>query len=214
MIIKSLMLANPQRARGRPRSSKGSWPRAPFCGLLLIGCVAGVLILAVAPLAGQNRATRPKVQRPDGPVWDVIRKNCTACHGIDDYAFHSLDRAGWQKLIADKHKPDGDGLAEADRNLLLDWLAMKFGPETKPFPRTYIPPEITTFFSDPEANRLMNRACTKCHGIDRVEKTRNSTEGWRVTLVDMRERGAQLSDQELEQLVEWLARVWGTNQDN
>jgi len=34
-----------------------------------------------------------------------------------------------------------------------------------------------------------------------------------VTLVDMRERGAQLSDQELEQLVEWLGRVWGTNQD-
>jgi hypothetical protein len=29
----------------------------------------------------------------------------------------------------------------------------------------------------------------------------------------MRERGARISDQELEQLVEWLTRVWGTNQD-
>jgi hypothetical protein len=28
----------------------------------------------------------------------------------------------------------------------------------------------------------------------------------------MRERGAQLSDEELERLVEWLTRVWGTNQ--
>ena len=35
----------------------------------------------------------------------------------------------------------------------------------------------------------------------------------REVMVDMRERGAQLSDQELEQLVEWLGRVWGTNQD-
>ena len=173
------------------------------------------MALAAAPLFAQvgGRAARPKVQRPDGPVWEIIRKNCTACHGIDDYAFYSLDRDGWQKLLADKHKPDGDGLTEADRVLLLDWLVSKFGPDTKPFPRTYIPPEITTFFSDPEAQRLMNRACTACHGLDRVGNVRNSADGWRVTLVDMRERGAVLSDQELEQLVEWLARVWGTNQD-
>ena len=98
-------------------------------------------------------------------------------------------------------------------NLLTDWLVTKFGPDSKPFPRTYIPPEITTFFSDPEAYRLMNRACTKCHGIDRVQGSRKAEEGWRVTLVDMRERGAQLSDEELERLVEWLTRVWGTNQD-
>lgn len=101
--------------------------------------VALPIVLAM-PLAAQigGRPTRPKVQRPDGLVWEVIRRNCVACHGIDDYAFYAQDRAAWQKLIADKHKP---------------------------------------------------------------------------TLVDMRERGAPLSDEELERLVEWLARVWGTNQD-
>jgi mono/diheme cytochrome c family protein len=176
--------------------------------LLAILCLAGPMFAQVG-----GRATRPKVQRPDGPVWQVIRANCTACHGIDDYAFYAMDRAGWQKLIETRHKGGEATLSEGDRSLLLDWLASKFGPDTKPFPRTYIPPEITTFFSDPEAKRLMNRACTKCHGVDRVESSRKAEEGWRVTLVDMRERGAQLSDQELEQLVEWLTRVWGTNQD-
>jgi mono/diheme cytochrome c family protein len=179
--------------------------------------LAVLLLIPVlaTPLAAQvgGRPTRPKVVRPDGPVWDVIRKNCTSCHGIDDYAFFALDRTGWQKLLAEKHKSGEAGLAEADRNLLLDYLASKFGPDTKPFPRTYVPPEITTFFSDPEANRLMDRACTRCHGLDRVQGARNSADGWRVTLVDMRERGARLSDEELERLVEWLARVWGTNQD-
>lgn len=172
------------------------------------------MIILAAPLAAQirGRPTRPQVQRPDGPVWEVIRKDCTACHGIDDYAFFALDRAGWGKLIADKHHTGDFDLSEPDRNLLLDWLAAKFGPGTKPFPRTYVPPEITTFFSDPEAKRLMNRACTRCHGLDRVEGVRNAEEGWRATLVDMRERGAQLTDEDLEHLVEWLARVWGTNQ--
>jgi mono/diheme cytochrome c family protein len=175
--------------------------------------VALPIILAV-PLAAQvgGRPSRPKVQRPDGAVWQVIRKNCTACHGIDDYAFYAQDRAAWQKLIADKHKSGKAELSDTDRKLLLDWLAAKFGPDAKPFPRTYIPPEITTFFSDPEAKRLMDRACTRCHGMDRVQGIRNAEEGWRATLVDMRERGAQLSDEELERLVEWLARVWGTNQ--
>jgi mono/diheme cytochrome c family protein len=179
------------------------------------GLVVLCLPLLCLPVAAQvgGRAARPKVQRPDGPVWDVIRKNCTECHGIDDYAFFALDKAGWQKLIADKHKGAESNLSDTDWNLLTGWLASKFGPDSKPFPRTYVPPEIKTFFSDPEAYRLMNRACTKCHGIDRAQNARKAEEGWRVTLVDMRERGSQLSDEELEQLVEWLTRVWGTNQD-
>ena len=174
---------------------------------------AGLIILAL-PLAGQiaGRPTRPKVQRPDGAVWEVIRKNCVSCHGIDDYAFYAQDRAAWQKMIADKHKSGGADLSENDRNVLLDWLAAKFGPDAKPFPRTYIPPEITTFFSDPEAKRLMDRACTRCHGLELVQGVRDGEEGWRATLVNMRARGAQLSDEELERLVEWLTRVWGTNQ--
>jgi len=176
--------------------------------------LVAVLMVVAVPMSGQirGRPTRPNVQRPDGPVWEVIRKHCVACHGIDDYAFYAQDRAAWQKLITDKHKPNDADLSEAERIILLDWLVAKFGPDTKPFPRTYVPHEITTFFSDPEAQRLMNRACTRCHGIDHIQGVRNAEEGWRATLVDMRERGAQLSDEELERLVEWLTRVWGTNQ--
>ena len=176
---------------------------------LLIG------IIVALPLAAQvgGRAARPKVVRPDGPVWNVIRANCTSCHGIDDYAFFALDKAGWRGLIEQKHKPGETDLKDADRELLLEYLVTTFGPESKPFPRNYVPQEITTFFSDPEAFRLMNRACTKCHGADRVQGVRKAPEGWRVTLVDMRERGAELADEELEQLVEWLGRVRGTGED-
>lgn len=169
-------------------------------------------VLFALPVMAQNRATRPKIERPDGPVWNVIRTNCTSCHGIDDYAFYSLDQAGWAKLIAEKHKPSIT-VPPADQALLLAYLADRFGPTTKPFPRTYVPPEISTFFSDPEAIRLMNRSCTRCHALDKVQGARKAADNWRVTLVDMRERGAQISDLELEQLVEWLGRVWGTNQD-
>ena len=89
--------------------------------------LAAALTVAVTePLSAQigRGATRPKVDRPDGEVWQVIRKNCTQCHGIDDYAFFSLDRAGWKSLLETKHKsPLAEGtpvLNEKDQNTLLD----------------------------------------------------------------------------------------------
>src|SRR5262245_60338685 len=189
------------------------WKAALWSATVVLVAAAAAAPTATTIAAQGRGATRPQVRMPDGPVRQVIRKNCTACHGIDDYAFFALDRAGWQQLIETKHKTVEAPISEQDRSLLLDWLVTKFGPGTKPFPRTYIAPEITSFFSDPEAKRLLDRACTSCHELDRVNQARLSQEGWRVLTVDMRERGAKLSDEELERLVEWLGRVKGTNQN-
>jgi len=180
----------------------------------MFGAVAFAVLLLASPAFPQARgASRPKVQRPEGDVWRVIRTNCISCHGIDDYAFYSLDRDGWTKLLADKHKDGSANISADDTTVLLDYLVAKFGPTTKPFPRAYVPQEITTFFSDPEAYRLMNRSCTVCHDMQRISTSRFPEEEWRVKVLDMRERGAKISDDELEHLVEWLGRVWGTNQD-
>jgi hypothetical protein len=175
--------------------------------------VALLAVVFALPGSAQRKPARPQVTRPDGPVWNVIRGNCTRCHGIDDYAFFALDRSGWDKLINTRHPAAKLSMSGVDRNLLLDYLVANFGPATKPFPRTYVPQEISEFFSDPEAYRLLNRTCTTCHGIDHVDKVRNNDERWRAITLDMRERGAQISDLEVEQLVEWLGRVRGTNQD-
>ena len=121
------------------------------------------------------------------------------------------DRAGWNALLDTKHKDLTVRIADKDRDLLLDWVVAKFGPDSRPFPRAYVPPEITTFFSDAEAQALLETACTRCHGLDRVNDTRYSPDKWRVTALDMRQRGAKVTDEELERLVEWLGRVKGTN---
>ena len=169
------------------------------------------ILLLAAPLFAQRGATRPKITRPDGPVWDVIRKNCTGCHGIDDYAFFALDRPGWQSLIEMKHEGRKVSLSEKDRGVLLDWLVSQFGPNSNPFPRTYVPPEITTYLTDLEATRLLDRACSSCHDLEVVNSSRFAADRWRVVLITMRERGAVLADEELERMVEWLGRVKGIN---
>jgi mono/diheme cytochrome c family protein len=190
--------------------------RALLIAVAAWAALAALAALTAAPVQAQNRgATRPKVERPDGPVWQVIRKNCTVCHGIDDYAFYAMDKAGWQSLLETKHKsPLAEGtpvLSDQDRNTLLDWLVEKFGPTSKPFPRTYVPPEITEFFSDPEATLVLNRSCVSCHGLDRVMKSNHSPDEWRVIAVQMKTRGADITNEDLERLVEWLGRARGTN---
>jgi mono/diheme cytochrome c family protein len=168
---------------------------------------------AVAPAAAQflEKPIRPQVVPPKGEVRQVISKNCSSCHGIDDYAYNALDRNGWSALIDARHKGLTVPISEKDRGVLLDWLVVKFGPNTKAFPRAYIPPTITTFFSDAEAQALLGRACATCHTLDRVNDARFSPDRWRVLTVDMRERGAKIEDDELERLVEWLGRTKGTN---
>ena len=65
---------------------------------------------------------------PQGPVRQIIFKNCASCHGIDDYAFNALDRPGWDAYIDKQHQGLNVTLAAKDRELLLDWLVSKFGP--------------------------------------------------------------------------------------
>ena len=180
---------------------------------VVIALIVASSLWSAAPVAGQRGATRPRVQMPQGPVREIIRRNCTACHGIDEYAYFSLDDSGWRNLIQTRHRGSDLKTSNEDMSVLVDWLVKTFGPSTKAFPRTYIAPEITTYFSDPEAKRLLDRACSKCHEVDRINKERRTADAWRVLAVDMRERGAVLSDEELERLVEWLGRVRGTNQD-
>jgi cytochrome c2 len=174
---------------------------------------AAVVAALVTPATAQflEKPTRPQVQPPKGPVRQVIFRNCTSCHGIDDYAYNALDRAGWIALIDAKHKDLRVSIADKNRDVLLEWLVEKFGPTSRPFPRAYIPPTITTYFGDPEAQALVTRACTTCHVIDRVNDARYSPDRWRVVALDMRQRGARLTDEELEKLVEWLGRTKGTN---
>jgi mono/diheme cytochrome c family protein len=171
-----------------------------------------LLVCGLATAQIRRPPTWPDIPLPGGPVRNVILDNCTACHGIDDYAFYALDRAGWDKLIADKHQGEyATGISTSDKAVLLDYLTGTFGSESIAFPRDYVPPEITEFFSNADARIFMEVKCIACHTLDPVFSTRHSEEGWRVVLVNERERGADLNDEELEQLVEWLGRARGVN---
>ena len=103
--------------------------------------VAGILIcMGGSPVAAQlaGRPTRPQVVPPQGPPRQVLFKYCTTCHGIDDYAYNALDRAGWDAHLTRKHRGIDLPLPAAERTILLDWLTERFGPATKPFSAVHL----------------------------------------------------------------------------
>ncbi|MDF1555171.1 MAG: hypothetical protein P1P84_19025 [Deferrisomatales bacterium] len=58
---------------------------------------------------------------------------------------------------------------------------------------------------DPEESLLRER-CGLCHRYDNALNKRKSATGWERTVWAMRQRGAELSDQEAEQLVRYLTQ--------
>lgn len=175
--------------------------------------VLAVALLSAPAFAQLSGPTRPQVPLPDGPLRNVILKNCVACHGIDDYAFHALSRERWETALQDWHANQPvNPLAPADHALLLDYLADTFGTEQTPFPRKYIPPVIDTYYGEAEGLVALDTICTECHELDRVYETRGTLERWRVLLLEMRARGATLpDDHDMERLAEWLSRVQSAN---
>jgi len=180
-------------------------------------CLVAVIMLAVLvmPAAAQNRRAqgRPVVDLPRGPVRQVILDTCTACHGIDDYAFYAMDRAGWQKII-DSMKAKGANISDDNQSILLDWLSTKFGPDTKPFPRAKAAgPALANFAGDQAAKdvvarQLVQSVCSTCHTLERVETSRFTEDKWRDVVTDMKAKGARIEDADIAPLAGYLTRTY------
>jgi cytochrome c5 len=176
---------------------------------------AACLMPASAQLPRNGRPLRPTVTLPDGPVRQVILKSCTACHGIDEYGYYAMSRDAWRALIermkvAKSGVVEGAVIADADREILLDWLVAEFGPDAKPFERQYVLPELTAadLLSDAEAKALLTRACASCHAsVEAIVEMPLDEAGWRRTLVGKIATGTPILTGEIDPLIEWLTRA-------
>jgi cytochrome c5 len=54
---------------------------------------------------------------------------------------------------------------------------------------------------------IVARTCTVCHEMDIVTAQRHDADGWRVVANAMIKNGAELTPQEVDQVVEYLAKT-------
>jgi competence protein ComEA len=62
---------------------------------------------------------------------------------------------------------------------------------------------------DDAAKELVERTCTMCHSMDGVKRLHNSQEQWSAVVDDMVSRGAEASDSEIAQIVDYLTKTQG-----
>ena len=56
---------------------------------------------------------------------------------------------------------------------------------------------------------LLQDRCTQCHTLDRVQTASKSLAEWQTTVERMRTKGAQLTEDEVQVLTEYLADTYG-----
>lgn len=62
--------------------------------------------------------------------------------------------------------------------------------------------------SDPEVDKgraLVEAKCDMCHSLDRIVSAQKDAKGWAATVARMRRKGAVLTDQEAQQIIDYLA---------
>lgn len=193
--------------------------------ILVCATAAFAAVVLASTASAQLRAPdRARVLPPEGPARDVLRNNCVSCHGIDEYGFYSLSRAGWEQLIAEKHTGTAAvSIAGGDRDILLDYLADRFGEDDIALPRSYQYQESESF-SDADGRVFMEAYCAGCHshGLTVAFDRQDTVEGWREVLRRERDRGTaatpddfarrwpgRFSDEMLEKAAQWLGKVRG-----
>jgi hypothetical protein len=60
------------------------------------------------------------------------------------------------------------------------------------------------------AANLVNTVCASCHNLDRVNNKKGDSDAWTTTVTRMKDKGADLTDQQVPLVVEYLTRSAGT----
>ena len=62
-----------------------------------------------------------------------------------------------------------------------------------------------------DARKLFEGKCGTCHSIKKVQSKRKTKEGWRETVLRMKnDRKAPITDNEAEIIIDYLAKEYGT----
>ncbi|HEY1612105.1 MAG TPA: hypothetical protein VGF97_00255 [Rhizomicrobium sp.] len=65
-----------------------------------------------------------------------------------------------------------------------------------------------------QGKALVQTACTQCHGIDVIVSQRRSRDDWTAEVSRMIGNGAELSDEDYNQVIQYLAKYLGPASQN
>jgi len=77
------------------------------------------------------------------------------------------------------------------------------------FPLFFCLPAQPQELPEAKGRDLYEKICGSCHGTDVVFKTRTTKEKWKNTVDEMAARGAEGTDEQLDTIIDYLAKCFG-----
>jgi cytochrome c5 len=163
---------------------------------------------------------KPVVELPDGDGKAITTEFCQDCHRLTNVAKARKASDEWHDTVQTM-MDRGARLPRDKFDVLVAYLSKNFGPKTEvaqdAAPPAAAPlaaaapsqpkPQIELPEGDGKAIAMEN--CEACHKLTNLTKAHKSLEDWRDTLQTMMDRGANVPQDKLDTLLQYLAKNFG-----
>ncbi|HXP89252.1 MAG TPA: hypothetical protein VN841_31320 [Bryobacteraceae bacterium] len=153
-----------------------------------VGTHADALLIALLLSAASLHAGTP-APLPEGEAKQLVATTCTACHSLDPITAQKRTREEWQTSVAAMIQR-GAHLTTEQAASVVAYLAFNFGKKDR-------------------ARDLFEDSCSSCHSLARIRDYAYTKEEWREETKGMISEGTVLTDEELDLLLNYLAKNFG-----
>jgi mono/diheme cytochrome c family protein len=193
---------------------------------------------AATPPDASSTATPPpaappqpkKVELPEGEGKSLALDYCQDCHRLTNLSRSHKSPEDWKETV-DTMVDRGARLPPENVDALVQYLAKNFGPKTDSpaagIAATAPPAAASPAPSAPDAAQtspasakkvelpegdgkaIATENCQTCHRLTNLTRAHKSLDEWRDTVKTMMDRGAEVPADQLETLVQYLAKNFG-----
>lgn len=161
------------------------------------------------------------LQEPTTDVWQEVLPEgegkastiaaCSGCHGPEVLMSYSSDESGWQTVIQ-RMMALGAKVYETDLVRISRYLSSSTGKSgqsnigARAKALSSRSPEVVSRMEGTSGSAILKEACVQCHGLQIISLQPRGKEEWKKTIFEMVSHGAQISLEEIEDLIEYLTR--------
>lgn len=150
------------------------------------------LATALATVGGTMAWAAEKSPLPEGPGKKILETACVSCHGLDVVTAKKLSKQRWQVLVLGM--ADDQTVSKDERAELVEYLTANFGDKDR-------------------GQELVEEICSLCHEWQRIQEQHLSRDQWAGVIKGMIFEGAPVTDDEFDQIVNYLARTYGKTKE-
>jgi len=180
---------------------------------------------AAPPAAAPAAAPKP-VELPEGDGKAIATEYCQMCHKLTNLTKAHKDLDDWKDTIQTMIDR-GAAIPDDKVDTLAQYLAKNFGPKSaapasaapatapatstpSPDPAASSAPAKTAMeLPDGDGKAIATENCQACHKLTNLTKAHKSLDDWKDTVQTMIDRGANVPADQVDTLVQYLAKNFG-----